>query len=123
MTGTETHRGNDPMGAPATHVGLKESCSAPECGGETSDTGHVDVKCTDPECYGCNFCAGGLWACAVCGGFEGSMPSTCPGARMDEFAASAVYAGLRDFRDGAWVEFAVSRFAPMSVAQKQAEQS
>jgi hypothetical protein len=85
-----------------------------------NETGHVDVKCTDPECNGCMFCDGGLWACTVCGGLEGAMPSTCPGAQMDADTTDAVYAGQKDFRDGAWVD-ECSRFSPAHFAKYRRE--
>lgn len=83
----------------------------------TNDTGHVDVVCTDPECIGCMFCAGGLWACATCGGAEGSMPSTCPGSPMKLGQFGDVYAGELDFRDGTWVEGVASRFCPKGIQE------
>jgi hypothetical protein len=55
-------------------------------------------KCTDnPYCM---FCEGGLYACTVCGGFEGSLPTDCPGYWMGEDLADAVYAGVVDYRAG-----------------------
>lgn len=82
---------------------------------QTDETGHIDVTCTNPDCYGCAFCAGGLWACTVCGGLEGSMPSTCPGESMTAEQSDAVYAGRLDYRDGAWSEIA-SRFCPTGLS-------
>ncbi|MEU4332356.1 hypothetical protein [Nonomuraea dietziae] len=79
---------------------------------EADATGHVDVKCTNRECNGCMFCDGGLWGCTICGGLEGSMPSTCPGQRMTADQSDAVYGGRLDFRDGQWVEGVASRFCP-----------
>lgn len=78
---------------------------------KVDDTGHIDVTC---ECSrtGCMFCDGGLWACTVCGGLEGGMPSTCPGEHMTPEQSKAVYAGLLDFRDGRWFEGMASRFSP-----------
>lgn len=78
---------------------------------EGDQTGHVDIKCDDQKCNGCAFCEGGLWACRVCGGLEGSMPSTCPSARMDAETSDAVYAGRKDFRNGQWID-APSKFCP-----------
>lgn len=53
--------------------------------------------------YGCQFCMGGLFACTRCDGFEGSLPSECPGVKMNAAQQHAVYAGELDFRAGAWV--------------------
>lgn len=80
-------------------------------GRQVDDTGHTDVTC---DCYrsGCNFCDGGLWACDVCGGLEGSMPSKCPGKQMTNEQRDAVYRGCLDYRDTGWVEDTASRFCP-----------
>lgn len=48
------------------------------------------------------FCDGGLTYCETCGGFEGAMPDDCPGVRMMPDESDAVYAGIRNFRDGQW---------------------
>jgi hypothetical protein len=42
---------------------------------------HVEYKCSD-KCEGCQFCLGGLFACTVCGGCEGSLLEECPGHRL-----------------------------------------
>ena len=78
------------------------------------NTGHIDAKCSG-DCDGCMFCNGGLWACTVCGGLEGGMPSTCPGESMTAEQSDAVYAGDLDFRDGKWVEGVASRFCPKGI--------
>lgn len=67
------------------------------------ERGHKPVTCTRTDCPGCQFCAGGLYGCSVCGGLEGSMPSTCPGTTMTTTQLDEVYAGRLDFRDGLWV--------------------
>lgn len=51
----------------------------------------------------CMFCDGGLSACTVCGGFEGSLPTHCPGAEMGQFTEQKVYTTDLDFVNGAWV--------------------
>lgn len=79
--------------------------------------GHVAATCSGRHCDGCMFCVGGLWACDVCGGLEGGMPSTCPGRAMDADTADAVYKGLKDFRDGAWVD-EPSRFSPTGMRNR-----
>jgi hypothetical protein len=64
---------------------------------------HVKYKhsCNSPFCQ---FCDGGLFACVVCGGFEGSLPTDCPGEKMGEAREEEVYAGAIDFREGkGWV--------------------
>lgn len=43
-----------------------------------------------------------LASCSVCKGGEGTLPSECPGAPMDEATQAAVYSGARDYRNGAW---------------------
>lgn len=44
----------------------------------------------------------GCAECAICWGFEGSLPSECPGRRMTRGEAQRVYAGALDFRAGRW---------------------
>lgn len=54
---------------------------------------------------GCQFCDGGLFACTICNGFEGSVPTDCPGVPMTEEQADAVYDGKLDYREfRGWVE-------------------
>ena len=66
---------------------------------------HVPVEC---HCNhsGCSLCDGGLFLCAVCGNLEGSLPTACPGIRCYATHGDAIYAGLIDFRDGAWLSLA-----------------
>lgn len=63
---------------------------------------HVPVVCTDKECNGCQFCAGGLYACSVCGCIEGSMASMCPGRRLTTEEEEMIYAGDVDYNWGQW---------------------
>ena len=44
-------------------------------------SGHVYYKCPR-NCEGCQFCNGGLAACTVCGGGEGSLLPECPGVKL-----------------------------------------
>lgn len=55
---------------------------------------HLRYRC-DPGCdkQGCMFCDGGLFSCVRCKGFEGSLPTDCPGERMSEVFQDRVYAG------------------------------
>jgi hypothetical protein len=64
--------------------------------------GHAWYEC-EKGCNGCMFCNGGLASCTRCGGFEGSLPSECPGEKMTEEQETAIYAGALDFRAGTWV--------------------
>lgn len=51
----------------------------------------------------CVYCDGGLSHCERCGGAEGSLPSSCPGLRMQPKVVEAVYAGRLDFtREQGW---------------------
>ena len=43
--------------------------------------------------HACMLCDGGLASCEVCGGFEGSLLTSCPGERLTEEALEAVYKG------------------------------
>ena len=63
--------------------------------------GHRLYRC-GPECRGCWCCEGGLALCTVCGGAEDSLPTHCPGARMDSVMEASVQMGVADFRDGEW---------------------
>ena len=65
--------------------------------------GHVQVKCTDPDCGGTCFACCLAW-CMTCGGAEGSLPTECPGVRMTGAQGDAVYDGELDFVGGRWVE-------------------
>lgn len=44
----------------------------------------------------------GCAACHVCRGFEGSLPTECPGRRMTSGEQERVYAGVLDFKNGQW---------------------
>jgi hypothetical protein len=50
------------------------------------------------------FCDGGLFACEVCGSFEGATTTFCPGRRMTKAEEDGVYAGNLDYRDGQWID-------------------
>lgn len=65
---------------------------------------HTWHKC-DPPCVDrhCIFCDGGLGYCTVCGGFEGTLPTECPGVEMDQEIQDRIYNSLLDFRDGRWI--------------------
>lgn len=63
---------------------------------------HVQAKCTNPDCGGtCNVCC--LFVCDVCGLYEGSLTTECPGEQASSAKATAVYEGEQDFRNGKWV--------------------
>lgn len=44
----------------------------------------------------------GLCHCKICGGAESSLPTYCPGKRMNEICQSQVTAGYIDFLRGRW---------------------
>lgn len=46
---------------------------------------------------GCLICEGGLGYCCVCRGAEGSLPTCCPGERMQDVVETSVYQGLCDY--------------------------
>lgn len=52
----------------------------------------------------CHICDGGLSVCKVCGCFEGSLASECPGFNCYLTHGEVIYKGLVDFRDGHWVD-------------------
>lgn len=54
---------------------------------------------------GCMFCDGGLGHCTVCDGFEGTLPTDCPGEKMDGALQGCIYNGETDYREGrGWCE-------------------
>lgn len=63
---------------------------------------HVEEKCTDPDCDGgCFICC--LFVCAVCGCYEGSLASECPGEHVDAERQELIYNKKIDFIGGQWV--------------------
>ena len=58
--------------------------------------GHHFHRCA-PDCRGCCYCRGGLLACDVCGGAEASLPTDCPGYRMEDELVHAVIAREVDY--------------------------
>ena len=64
---------------------------------ETSKT----CGCSNPYCV---VCVGDLAVCRVCGLYEGSLTTECPGVQCYSEKSSDVYAGKIDFRNGQWVE-------------------
>lgn len=72
---------------------------------EESMIEHTKYVCTRQECYPCQFCDGGLFACTICGGFEGTLTTECPGRKLTPDEERLIYTeGKLDFRNGAWVE-------------------
>lgn len=67
-------------------------------------TEHVQFECRCGR-TGCAFCDGGLFACTVCEGLEGSVPTDCPGRAMTEAESDGVHRGEIDYRAelGGWV--------------------
>lgn len=66
---------------------------------------HVWYKCDGRSCEdrgGCMFCDGGLGACTVCGGIEGSLTTECPGIELPQETLDLLYALKIDFNQGRW---------------------
>lgn len=64
---------------------------------------HTWYKCTCGS-VGCMFCDGGLSACTVCGGLEGTLTTDCCGHRLTTQEEHEIYdLGILDFRNGQWV--------------------
>jgi hypothetical protein len=59
------------------------------------------INCQDPYCM---ICEGGLADCKLCGCFEGSLPTDCPGVKSFKQYVDAIYAGEIDYVNGAWVK-------------------
>lgn len=70
--------------------------------GTKIDNGHVAYECRCDRTT-CMFCDGGLFACEVCGSFEGATTTFCPGRPMTKDEEDAVYSGDLDYRDGQWI--------------------
>lgn len=63
---------------------------------------HQRLECTCRRSY-CGYCEGNLFSCIICHGFEGSLPTDCPGERMSDEVQGNIYAGRIDFRsDSGW---------------------
>lgn len=61
----------------------------------------VECNCNTP---GCMFCDGGLGACTVCGGFEGTLTTECCGRQLTSEEEDRIYKqGNLDFKNGQWV--------------------
>lgn len=71
---------------------------------------HIRQRCRCGEGT-CWHCGGGLFMCKTCGGAEGSVPTDCPGERMDEATENQVYAGQLNFiRGPGWVRVGDRQF-------------
>ncbi len=81
---------------------------------------HVAYVCPG-NCFDrvCQFCDGGLFACSVCGAFEGATTTDCLGEKVDGDTWDRVYDGDLDFRDGEWVDEG-SPHSPNSAVRQQA---
>lgn len=69
---------------------------------------HTRYECP-PTCSDCNegickFRDGGLFNCTVCDGFEGTLPTDCPGRKLTTVEADAIYAERLDYVRGRWWE-------------------
>lgn len=66
-----------------------------------ADHGHIRAthdRCTRLNCWTCE-----LFICTVCGGFEGSLTSQCPGVKVSDEHLQLVYKANLDFRrDRGW---------------------
>ena len=66
---------------------------------------HTWYKCSGGHEYpgNCQFCDGGLGACTVCDGFEGTLTTECPGRKITPKEEDAIYKqGTLDFIFGEW---------------------
>lgn len=63
------------------------------------------------ECIGCQWCAGGLEMCRLCGAFEGATTTHCPQVQVGADTWDKVYAGQLDYRFGRWINWP-SRLSP-----------
>ncbi|KKN70939.1 hypothetical protein LCGC14_0425410 [marine sediment metagenome] len=64
---------------------------------------HKLFECACSE-LNCQFCAGGLGLCTVCGGFEGTLTTDCCGQKLTSKEEAQIYEhGVLDFKDGEWI--------------------
>jgi hypothetical protein len=70
---------------------------------------HLRTRCP-ATCDGCQLCLGGLLLCSRCKGFEGSLPTECPGEEMTFDQEMLVYEGSLNFFSGIWVDSTNIRF-------------
>lgn len=65
---------------------------------------HTQFICKCNRTY-CQFCEGGLYACTVCGGFEGTLTTDCCGRMLTKDEEDKIYhQQILNFRDGQWRE-------------------
>lgn len=64
---------------------------------------HAPGTCPSDGAH-CNICDGGLAACTVCGGAEGTLTKHCPGAQITALQSERIYAGTLDYVGGKWVD-------------------
>lgn len=64
---------------------------------------HILEEHENCEIVHCNICEGGLAFCTVCNSGEGALPSECPGEPMTFEQSEEIFAGVLDYKDGAWV--------------------
>lgn len=96
-------------------LGLHEAAHVAEQRAAAADgTAHVDFVCDADHDDGrsCQWCDGGLWACKVCGSFEGMTTTDCPREQMSEESGAEVYAGRRDYYAGTWITGRCSQASP-----------
>ncbi len=63
----------------------------------TPDTCNVE-RGEECDCQG-YYCRGGLMACTVCYGIEGTLPTVCPGRKMSVNLREEVYQARADYRE------------------------
>lgn len=56
----------------------------------------------DHDCGDCIIC--NLSVCAICGLYEGTLTSECPGVECSDEKRLDIYAGLTDYIDGSWID-------------------
>jgi hypothetical protein len=78
--------------------------------------GHCRAHCP-PDCDGCFYCEGGLFACTTCGGAESSLTTHCSGERVPGPLRDLVSSARLDYvrgrgwlyrysEDGEWIHIA-----------------
>lgn len=63
-----------------------------------------DGRCQDSGVTHCLYCDGCLFTCINCDCSEGTLPTDCPGIKIDEKKQMKIYNGEIDFIDGQWID-------------------
>lgn len=82
------------------------------------DYGHLYRTDCGGDCGGtCMVCCCGY--CVKCMGYEGGLPTECPGRILTFDESDAIYQGRLDFREGQWTDVGSSINSPVHYREMQ----